>query len=55
VFAPVARAARFGPRRSAVRLETVAANAATGVDAISSGSLTQSSKALDIGLDIVAG
>jgi nicotinate-nucleotide pyrophosphorylase (carboxylating) len=38
-----------------VRLETVAAIAATGVDVISSGSLTQSAKALDIGLDIVAG
>jgi nicotinate-nucleotide pyrophosphorylase (carboxylating) len=38
-----------------VRLETVAAIAATGVDVISSGSLIQSAKALDIGLDIVAG
>lgn len=38
-----------------VRLETVAAIAATGVDVISAGALTQSSRALDIGLDVVAG
>jgi nicotinate-nucleotide pyrophosphorylase (carboxylating) len=35
-----------------VRLETVAAIAATGVDVISSGALTHSARALDIGLDI---
>jgi nicotinate-nucleotide pyrophosphorylase (carboxylating) len=37
-----------------VNLESVAAIAATGVDVISSGGLTHSAKALDIGLDIVA-
>ncbi|WP_209911849.1 carboxylating nicotinate-nucleotide diphosphorylase [Paeniglutamicibacter psychrophenolicus] len=35
-----------------VRLETVAAIAATGVDVISSGALTHSVRALDLGLDI---
>jgi nicotinate-nucleotide pyrophosphorylase (carboxylating) len=38
-----------------VRLETVAAIAATGVDVISSGALTHSARALDIGLDITTG
>jgi nicotinate-nucleotide pyrophosphorylase (carboxylating) len=38
-----------------VRLETVAAIAATGVDVISAGALTHSARALDIGLDVVAG
>ena len=37
-----------------VRLETVAAIAATGVDLISVGALTHSAPALDISLDIVA-
>ena len=35
-----------------VKLETVAAIAATGVDVISSGALTHSVRALDLGLDI---
>jgi nicotinate-nucleotide pyrophosphorylase (carboxylating) len=38
-----------------VRLETVAAIAATGVDYISAGALTHSAKCLDIGLDIEGG
>jgi len=38
-----------------VRLETVAAIAKTGVDVISSGALTHSARALDIGLDIAIG
>ncbi|MGR2751296.1 carboxylating nicotinate-nucleotide diphosphorylase [Agromyces arachidis] len=36
-----------------VRLETVAAIAATGVDVISVGALTHSARALDLGLDVV--
>jgi nicotinate-nucleotide pyrophosphorylase (carboxylating) len=36
-----------------VRLEGVAAIAATGVDVISAGALTQGARALDIGLDVV--
>jgi nicotinate-nucleotide pyrophosphorylase (carboxylating) len=35
-----------------VRLDTVAAIAATGVDVISAGALTHSAPALDIGLDV---
>jgi len=38
-----------------VRLENVAAIAATGVDVISSGALTHSALALDIGLDVTIG
>ena len=37
-----------------VRLETIAAIAATGVDRISVGSLTHSAPCLDVGLDIDA-
>jgi len=35
-----------------ITLETVAAYAATGVDAVSAGALTDSAKALDLGLDV---
>lgn len=38
-----------------ITLENVAAYAATGVDAVSSGALTDSAPALDLGLDVVAG
>jgi len=38
-----------------ITLENVAAYAATGVDAVSSGALTDSAPALDLGLDVVVG
>lgn len=37
-----------------ITLETVAAYAATGVDAVSAGALTDSARALDLGLDVTA-
>jgi nicotinate-nucleotide pyrophosphorylase (carboxylating) len=38
-----------------ITLDTVAAYAATGVDAVSAGALTDSAPALDLGLDVEVG
>jgi nicotinate-nucleotide pyrophosphorylase (carboxylating) len=58
-WAVEARNRRSGPRplleaSGGIRLETLRAVAATGVDRISAGSLTHSAPALDIGLDVLA-
>ena len=50
-----ARDERCWKRPAASRFETVAAIAETGVDFISSGALTHSPRALDLGLDIEVG
>ena len=41
-----------GPGRAGITLAVVADYAATGVDCISSGALTSSAPALDLGLDL---